>query len=156
MDGDAGLTAVDWETGSIYSADSGVDRHHLIFISSYNTMKVHTLSFQTFDLTCCFRNFADPCNCVDPQCQVVSYLLTPVLHSSRQNHSFTWIPFGCQDGCNRVLMVGSLSSSSVVSPQMPTSGASWSSLTVCFQAVLWLCSITICGQFGCMYIEREI
>jgi hypothetical protein len=34
---------VDRVTGSIYSADSGVDRHHLISISSYHTMKIHSI-----------------------------------------------------------------------------------------------------------------
>jgi len=38
-------------TGSIYSGDPGVDRHHVIFISSYYTTKIHTLSFATFGLT---------------------------------------------------------------------------------------------------------
>jgi len=42
-------------TGSIYSGDPGVDRHHVIFISSYHTTKLHTLSFQTFGLTHSFR-----------------------------------------------------------------------------------------------------
>jgi len=35
-------------TGSIYLGDLGVDRHQLIFISSYYTTKIHTLSFPTF------------------------------------------------------------------------------------------------------------
>jgi len=49
--GDTGVTEADRVTGSIYSADPGVDRHHLISISSYHTMKIHTLSFPTFGLT---------------------------------------------------------------------------------------------------------
>ena len=36
---------------SIYSGDPGVDRQHLIFISSCPTTKIHTLSFATFGLT---------------------------------------------------------------------------------------------------------
>jgi len=51
-------------TGSIYSADPGVDRHHLISISSYHTMKIHTLSFPTFGLTRSVRDIVDPRNCV--------------------------------------------------------------------------------------------
>ena len=51
MYGDTGVTKVDRVTGSIYSVDPAVDRHHLISISSYHTMKIHTLSFPTFDLT---------------------------------------------------------------------------------------------------------
>jgi len=79
--GDTGVTEVDRVTGSIYSADPGVDRHHLISISTYHTMKIHNLSFPTFGLTRSVRDFVDPCNCVDPHGRVVSYLLT-FLHSS--------------------------------------------------------------------------
>jgi len=74
--GDTGVTEVDRVTGSIYSADPGVDRHHLISISSYHTMIIHTLSFPTFGLTRSVRDFVDPRNCVDPHGRVVSYLLT--------------------------------------------------------------------------------
>jgi len=77
--GDTGVTEVDRVTGSIYSADPGVDRHHLISISSYHTMKIHTLSFPTFGLT---RSVRDPRNCVDPHGRVVSYLLTFLRSSS--------------------------------------------------------------------------
>ena len=64
MYGDTGVTEVERVTGSIYSADPGVDRHHLISISSYHTMKIHTLSFPTFGLTCSVRNIVDPRNCL--------------------------------------------------------------------------------------------
>jgi len=40
----------------------GVDRHHLISISPYHTMKIHTLSFPTFGLTRSVRDFVDPRN----------------------------------------------------------------------------------------------
>jgi len=69
--GDTGVTEVDRVTGSIYSADPGVDRHHLISISSYHTMKIHTLSFSTFGLTCSVQDFVDPCNCMDSHGRVV-------------------------------------------------------------------------------------
>jgi hypothetical protein len=42
---DTAVTEVDRVKGSIYLADRGVHRHHLISISSYHTMKIHTLSF---------------------------------------------------------------------------------------------------------------
>jgi len=74
--GDTGVTVVDKVMGSIYSADSGADRHYLISISSYHTMKVLTLSFPNFGLTQSVREIGDPCNCVDPQHRAVSYLLT--------------------------------------------------------------------------------
>jgi len=80
--GDTGVTEVDRVTGSIYSAYSGVDRHHLISISSYHTMNIHTLSFPTFGLTRSVRDFVDPRNCVDPHAQIVSYLLTFLRSSS--------------------------------------------------------------------------
>jgi len=62
--GDTGVTEVERVTGSIYSADPGVDRHHLISISSYHTMTIHTLSFPTFGLTRSVRDIVDPRNCV--------------------------------------------------------------------------------------------
>jgi len=95
--GDTGVTKVDRVTGSIYLADPGVVRHHLISISCYHTMKIHTLSFPTFGLTHSVQNFVDPCNCVDLQRQAVSYLLTQFLPSSNQNCPFSWIPFGCHE-----------------------------------------------------------
>jgi len=73
---DTGVTEVDRVMGSIYSADPGVDRHHPISISSYHTMKIHTLSYPTFGLTRCFRDFVAACNCVAPQHHVISYVLT--------------------------------------------------------------------------------
>jgi len=79
--GVSGVTEVDRVTGSIYSADPGVYIHHLISISFYHTMKIHTLSFPTVGLTRSFRDFLDPHNCVDPQHRVVSYLLTHFLCS---------------------------------------------------------------------------
>jgi len=80
--GDTGVTEVDRVTGSIYSADSGEDRHHLISIFSHHTMKIHTLSFPTFGLTRSVWDLVYPRNCVDPHGRVVSYLLTLFLHSS--------------------------------------------------------------------------
>ena len=65
MYGDTGVKEVERVMGSIYSADPGVDRQHLISISSSHTMKIHTLSFPTFSLTRSFRN-------VDPQRRVAS------------------------------------------------------------------------------------
>ena len=37
VDGDTGVKVVDWATGSTYSGDPGVDRHHLMFIWSGST-----------------------------------------------------------------------------------------------------------------------
>jgi len=128
--GDTGVTE-GTVTGSIYSADPGVDRHHLISISSYHTMKIHTLSFPTFGLTHSVRDFVDPRNGMDPQRRVVSYLLTRFLHSSSQHRSFSWIPFRFRETCGGVLMVGSLPSSSIVSPQRLPRGASLCSQWAC-------------------------
>ena len=72
---------MDRVTGSVYLADPGVDRHHLISIFSYHTLKIHTLSFPTFGLTGSVRDFVDPRNCVDPHGRVVLYLTT-ILRSS--------------------------------------------------------------------------
>ena len=76
MNGDTGVTELECATRSIYSWDPGVDRQHLIFISSCHITKILTLSFPTFGLTPSSRDFVDPSNCVDPQGQVVSYLVT--------------------------------------------------------------------------------
>ena len=148
--GDTRVTEVDRVTESIYLAVPGVDRHwHLISISSYHSMTIHTLSFPTLVLTHSVRDF------MDPQSQVVWYVLTQYLCSSNQKRSFWWIPFGFHKRCGRVLMVGSLPSSSIVSAQRPPSGASLSSFNRRVQVLLWLCTSTICGQIDRMYIYRE-
>jgi len=49
-------------TGSIYSADPGVDRQ-LFSISTYLTMKIHYLS-QSFGLICSVRDIMIPRNCM--------------------------------------------------------------------------------------------
>jgi len=54
---DTGVTEVDRVTGSIYSADPGLDRHHLISILSHHITIIHTLSFPTFGLTRFVRDF---------------------------------------------------------------------------------------------------
>jgi len=53
--GDAGVTEVDRVTGSIYSADPGVDRHHLISISSYHTKKIHSIFPNFYSHSLCPR-----------------------------------------------------------------------------------------------------
>jgi hypothetical protein len=40
---DLGVREVDKVLGSIYLGDPGVDRHHLISISSYHTLKIHSI-----------------------------------------------------------------------------------------------------------------
>jgi hypothetical protein len=45
--------------GSIYSADCRVDRPHHISITSYHTMKIHTLSVPTCGQTHSVRDFGD-------------------------------------------------------------------------------------------------
>jgi len=68
---------------------------------------------------------------MDPQRQIVSYFLTWFLQSSNQKCSFSWILFGCRERCGGVLMVGSLPSTSIISPQQPPRGASLCSLNGC-------------------------
>jgi len=134
---------------SIYSKDPGVDRHHLIFISSRGTKKIHTLSFPTFGQTCSFQDF------VHPDGRVVSYLLSFFLCSLRYNLSPSRILFGCRERCGRMLIVVSLPSSSVISPQWPPSGASLGSHNVYLQMFLQLFSTNICGRIDHMYIYRD-
>jgi len=94
--GDTGVTELDRVMGSIYSAHPRVDRHHLISISSFNTMKIHTLSFPNFRLT---RSVRDPRNFMYPQGRVVSYLLTFLRSSSliwkerKERFSYPMNPF---------------------------------------------------------------
>jgi hypothetical protein len=80
--GNTGVTEVEWAMWSIYSGDPGVDRQHLIFISSCHSTKIHSLSCLTWGLTRTFRDFVDPRNCADPHPEVVSYLFTFLRSSS--------------------------------------------------------------------------
>jgi hypothetical protein len=140
--------------GSIYLGEPCVDSYHLIFLSTYYTMKIHTQSFPTFCGTCSFRDFVDPHNCVEPHGGVVSHLPT-FLYLSSWNHTLAQIPFGCHEWCGGMLMVGSLPSISVVSPQQPASGASVGSPNAHLQVLIRLCSTTICVQTDRMYIRRD-
>jgi hypothetical protein len=107
---------MDGVSESIYLGDPKVDRLSSHLVSSHYTMKIRTLSFSTFDLTCPFWYFVDPHNCMDPHSQIVSYLLTFFLWFSSQNHSFSQVCCRCHKRCGRVSMMNSLPSSSAVSP----------------------------------------
>jgi len=85
----------------IFRADCGICWHCLILISSYHTLKVHTLSFSTFSLSCSVRDFVDPCNYMDLQRRIIWFLRHWFLCSLNQNRSFLWIPFGCWIGASR-------------------------------------------------------
>jgi hypothetical protein len=115
-------------------------------------MTMDTRSFPTFGLTHYVHGFKEPHNCVDPQRQVVWNILFCFLLSLNKHRYYIWIPFGCRETCNDVLIVDSLPSSSIVSPQRPPHGTSQSSLV---QVVLQLCSTTICSHIDSMYITRE-
>ena len=108
---------------SIYLGHPGIDRHHLIFISLYHTMKIHTVSFPTFGLTHSIQDFMEPHNSMNPHGREVSYLLTLFLSSLSPNSSVSQIPFGSRNRCGGWLIAGSLRSSSVISPQRLPSGA---------------------------------
>jgi len=54
-----------------------------------------------------------------------------------------------------VLNVGSLPSSSIISPQRPPSGVSLSSPNGRVQVLLRLCTTTICGQIDRVYVYTE-
>jgi hypothetical protein len=69
---DTGVMEEDRVIGSIYSADRGVYRYHLISICSYHTIKIHTESFPTLCLSRTVQDFLNPCNGVDPQRWVVA------------------------------------------------------------------------------------
>jgi len=67
---------MDCVTGSIYFNDPGVDRHHCMFISSYYTANIHSVTFPNVVSTPSWQSFEDPRNGVDPRGRVVSYLNT--------------------------------------------------------------------------------
>jgi hypothetical protein len=125
-------------TGYIYSVDPGVDRYHIISNSSY-----HTTIPNLWSHSLCPRRW------------VIWYLLTWFLHVSTWNCNFSWIQFGCYEMCGKVLLVGSLPSSSIVSPQWPPSHKSGISLHGRDRVLLWLCSSTIRGPTDNMYVYRE-
>jgi len=71
--GDTGVTEVKWATRSIYLGDPGVDRQHLIFISSCHTTKRDTLCFPTFGLTRSFRGSTQLCGSSRPDSIISSH-----------------------------------------------------------------------------------
>jgi len=93
----------------------------MVFSISYHLISVfnkkQTPSFASFDLTRSDWDSVDPWHCVDPHSRPVSYLLTLCQHSSSQNHCFSWVPWGIPREVWRSVMMGSLPSGSVVSPQ---------------------------------------
>ena len=113
--GDTKVTEMDSATGSIYLRHPAVDRNHFNLLS-YN--KIHTFSVPAFGLTCYFRAFLDRCNCVVSHCWVVFYLLTLLVPSLSRNNSFSRSRLGFHKRCGRVFMMGSVPSSSVISPKM--------------------------------------
>jgi len=66
------------------------DRRFAVSSCSVGLYEIHTLSFSSFDLTRSFYDLVDLRNYVDPRGQVVSYLLTLILHSSSQVDSWSW------------------------------------------------------------------
>ena len=101
--------------------DPGVDRYHLIIQRKY-TLYLSQLLVPTHSC----RVFIDPRNlCGSSRLGTLSYPLTLFLRSSSQNRSFSRIPFGCRGRCGGVLMMGSLPSSSAVSPQMEPERGFW-------------------------------
>jgi len=149
--GDTWITEVDNLTGSIHSADPGVDRHHLNSISSYHTLIIHTLSFPTFGLMCSVRDF------VDLQCRVVSYLPTRLLYSSKDKHSVSWIQCGCRERYGGLLMVGSLPSCSNC---FTTKASKWCiykfSQWVCAGTPLIMLEYHLGPDWPFRYIERAL
>jgi len=127
-----------------------VDRH-LFYITSCDTTKTHSLLFRTFSITCPFGDLLDHCNCMDPHRQEVSYLLTCFLQSMSWNSSPYTMGFKCCERCGEMLMVGSLHSRSLISPQRPPSGASLGPLN----GRLRLCLTTICGEIDHIYRYRD-
>ena len=117
-------TEMDSVTGSIYLADPGVDRHHLIIRNTHSIFP-SSWSHASFDrptqfvwfLMHSFQAFIDPRNlCGSSWPGIPAYPLTLFLRSSSKNRSFSRIPFGCHVRCGGVLMMGCLPSSATISP----------------------------------------
>jgi hypothetical protein len=66
---DIEVTEEDRVMWSIYSADPGVDRHHLISISPYATMKKHSIypNFWSHSICLRFRGSSTPVNVMSSQ-----------------------------------------------------------------------------------------
>jgi hypothetical protein len=152
MYGDTGVRKVDTVTESIFLADPRVDRHHVISILSYHTMKIYTLSFPTCGLTHSVRDWLELHICTDSELWVVSYRLTRFQYLSNKNRRVSWIQFGCCKRCGWVLMAGTLNSRSIISPQGSSTGVPISSHNGRVQLLLRSYSSTKCGQIDHMYI----
>jgi len=96
--GDTGVTEVERATRSIYLGDPGVDRQHLIFISSCHTTKIHTLSFPTFGLTRSVRGSSRPGSIISSH---LPTLLELNVEGTR-GEIFAASPMALQSRCKRV------------------------------------------------------
>jgi len=97
---DTAVTEVEWVTRRIYSGDPGVDRQHIIFISSCQTTKIHTLSFPTFGL----RSMR-LCGSSRPGSIISSQLLPTLLElnvEGTQGETFAASPIALQSRYKRV------------------------------------------------------
>ena len=91
--------------------DPGVDRQHLIFISSCHTTQIHTLSFPTFGLTRSFRGSSRPGSIIS------SHLLPTLLElnvEGTRGEIVAASPIALQSRCQRV-----------PNEPIPTYGHSW-------------------------------
>jgi hypothetical protein len=127
--GDTGILEMDSAMGSIYLGDTGADRHHLIiqrnthsiFPSSWSHALLSSIhrstQFVWFVMHSCAAFIDPPKLCAFLHLGSLSHPLTLFLPSSSQHRSVSWIPFGCRERWGGLLMMGSLPSSSAVSPQ---------------------------------------
>jgi len=127
--GDTRVTEVAWAMWSIFGRPP--DRwtlSHFHLILSYNE-NAHTVFhiFQSLSLLPRFRGYTQLRGSSRPTSIISSQLLT-FLRFLSWNSSPSRILFGCHERCGRILMVGSLPCSCVVSPQQPRTGACLGSL----------------------------
>jgi len=90
-----------------------------------------------------------------------SHLLIPRFPQSRQLGAYS-VPSSiisshlrCCETCGASFMVSSVQLGFVISLHWPRSGASLGSPNRHLKVVVWLCSTTICGQIGCIYIQSD-
>jgi len=147
------ITVVEPVTASLYLPHSAVDRHHLISISSYHTMKIYTLFFPTFGITCSVRNIIDPRNCMGSSMQssIISSHLIPTLLDLEllvlmNSVWMSWVVRRNVDGGLPAFLLH----------RFTATVSKWcisnSPLNGCGLVLLRLCLSTICGQIDRMYI----
>jgi hypothetical protein len=131
--GDTGITEIDSATGSIYSGDPGVDRHHLIkrnIHSTFPSLWSHALmpSFRTSTHFVWFIHHG----------RVSLWMHSPSSNAPRARTALSRVPFRYYARCGGVLMMGCQPDSSTVSPHRDRENIEIPSEVVIYR--VWRCT----------------